>query len=101
MTFIGIAPRLLTASYAPSVGNSLFQAKIAVHDGERSFRAAAEHMARAQALGAKQRQIADAVGKTVGWVNRLLQWRKSEYKDETPFGPQSKASRERRALLVQ
>jgi hypothetical protein len=32
----------------------------------------------------------------VGWVNRLLQWRRAGYRDETPFGPGSKAVRERR-----
>jgi hypothetical protein len=39
-----------------------------------SFRAAAEEMARARAQGAKQRDIAEGVGKSVAWVNRLLKW---------------------------
>ena len=44
-----------------------------------SFRAAAEDMARAHAQGAKQRDIAKGVGKSVAWVNRLLKWQESGY----------------------
>lgn len=58
------------------------------------YRSAAEHMAKAQDKGASQRRIADYLGKSPAWVNRLLRWRKSGHRD-TPFGPQSKASRER------
>jgi hypothetical protein len=55
---------------------------------------AAEYIAKAQEQGATQRVIAERVGKSVGWVNRLLQWRLEGYK-ETAFGPPSKARRER------
>lgn len=41
-----------------------------------SFRAAAEDIARAHDQGATQRKIADGVGKSAAWVNRLLQWLK-------------------------
>lgn len=44
-----------------------------------SFRAAADDMARAHAQGAKQRDIAKGVGKSVAWVNRLLKWQESGY----------------------
>ena len=40
-----------------------------------SFRAAADDMARACDQGAKQREVARGVGKSVAWVNRLLKWR--------------------------
>jgi hypothetical protein len=40
-----------------------------------SFRAAAEYLAAAQELGVLQRQLADEVGKSAGWVNGLLKWR--------------------------
>ena len=49
----------------------------------------------AQAQGASQRKIAVTVGKSPGWVNRLLQWRLNGYCDGTPFGSQAKASRQR------
>jgi hypothetical protein len=58
------------------------------------YRSATEHMSKAQRKGASQRHIASYLGKSSAWVNRLLRWRKSGYKD-TPFGPESKASRER------
>lgn len=58
------------------------------------YRKATEHMAKAQENGASQRRIANYLGKSPAWVNRLLRWRKSGYQD-TPFGPQSKAGRER------
>src|SRR5438046_345026 len=47
----------------------LSRAKTEIEKGEASLRAAAEYMAQAQALGASQRDIAAAVGKSVGWVN--------------------------------
>ena len=68
--------------------------------GETSLHAAAEDIAAAQEQGATQRQIAEAVRKSAAWVNRLLKWRQSGYKDGTAFGPQAKASR-RRAQRVQ
>ena len=60
-----------------------------------SWRAAAEDMAAAKALGSSQRQIARAVGMSSTWVHQMLKWRSEGYKDGTPFGPQSKAGRER------
>lgn len=61
----------------------------------KHYRKAVEHMAKAQKKGASQRLIADSIGKSPAWVNRLLRWRTSGYRDETPFGPESKAKRER------
>jgi hypothetical protein len=52
-------------------------------------------MAAAKALGASQRQIAKAVGMSSTWVHQMLKWRAEDYKDITPFGPQSKANRQR------
>ena len=78
-----------------SVSEFLTRAKRAIESGDTSMRAAAEDIAAAQKQGATQRQIAEAVGKSVGWVNRLLQWRSGGYQAETAFGPQSKARRQR------
>ncbi|WLA81945.1 hypothetical protein [Bradyrhizobium elkanii] len=44
-----------------------------------SFRAAAEDIWRACDQGAKQREVARGVGKSVAWVNRLLKWRERGY----------------------
>jgi hypothetical protein len=78
-----------------SVNELLVRAKQAIGSGEMSLRAAAEDMAAAQQQGATQREIAAAVEKSAAWVNRLLQWRSGGYRDN-PFGPESKASRQRR-----
>ena len=84
-----VTQRMLT------VAELLSRATRSIASGESSLRAAAEDLAAAQAQGATQRQIAEAVGKSAGWVNRLLQWRETGYRDGTAFGPQAKASRQR------
>jgi cytoskeletal protein RodZ len=42
---------------------------------------------------ATQREIAEAVGRSPSWVNRLLKWHRSGYKQYSPFGPTTKAGR--------
>ncbi|SRR5216683_498362 len=84
----------------PSIGVLLNRAHLCIIKGEVSFRKAAEYIATAAERGATQRKIAAGVGKSVGWVNALLQWRQGGYQD-TPFGPSVKASRERAALFSQ
>lgn len=76
----------------------LVRAKNAIHAGDKSLRSAAEDIANAQAQGATQRDIARAVGKSAAWVNRLLQWKDKGFPDSTPFGPASKAARQRRLV---
>jgi hypothetical protein len=72
------------------------RAKAAIEAGDQSLHDAAEALALAQEdFKASQRDIADAVGKSVAWVNRLLQWRRQGYVG-TPFGPGSKARDQRR-----
>jgi hypothetical protein len=78
-----------------AVSELLRRAKQAIESGETSLQAAAEDLAAAQERGATQRQIAEAVGKSAGWVNRLLKWRVGGFSDGTAFGPQAKASRQR------
>jgi len=79
----------------------LARARQSIESGVSSFRAAAEYLADAQEQGATQRQIAEAVGKSAAWVNRLLRWRQSGYQDDTAFGPQARASRQRARRRVQ
>lgn len=77
----------------------LGRAKDAIQDGDQSMREAAEALALArQDFNATQREMAAAVGKSVAWVNRLLQWGQ-EGCSGTPFGPGSKASRKRRKCV--
>lgn len=73
----------------------LIGARRLIESGVVSLRAASDKIAEAENQGATQREIAKAVGKSVGWVNGLLKWRKLGYPSETPFGPSSKASRSR------
>lgn len=71
------------------------RAKDAIAAGDQSLHDAAEALALAREdFKSSQREIADAVGKSVAWVNRLLQWKKQGFVG-TPFGPGSKARRER------
>jgi hypothetical protein len=78
-----------------TVTELLSRAKHAIESGETSLHVAAEDIAAAQEQGATQREIAEAVGKSAAWVNRLLAWRRQGYRDDTPFGPQEKAKRQR------
>ena len=85
----------------PTVTELLSRAKQAIESVDASYRAAGDAMAAAQQQGTTQQEIADAVGKSVPWVSVLLKWHARGNWDETPFGPQSKASRKRRAELLQ
>jgi len=67
------------------IGSLLEQAKRAIAAGESSLKKAAECIAKAQAQGATQRQIAEGVGKSAAWVNQLLKWRSHGY-EGTAFG---------------
>jgi hypothetical protein len=72
------------------------RAKDAIEAGDQSLHDAAEALALAQEdFKASQREIAEAVAKSPAWVNRLLQWRR-EGCVGSPFGPGSKAGRQRR-----
>jgi len=82
-------------SQEASIQAHLEIAKKAIASGENDLRRAAEHIAEARKQGASQRRIAAAIGKSVSTVNRYLGWHDSGYRDETPFGPESKAKRQR------
>jgi hypothetical protein len=72
----------------------LRRGKAAIDAGESSPREAAEALALAQQdFKATQREIAEAVGRSLGWVNRLLTWRRSGYKESSPFGPTTRVGR--------
>jgi hypothetical protein len=72
----------------------LRRAKNAIDAGERRLHEAADALAVAQEdFKATQREIAKAVGRSVSWVNRLLKWRQSGYKEHSPFGPTTTAGR--------
>ncbi|SHG24186.1 hypothetical protein [Bradyrhizobium erythrophlei] len=74
----------------------LSRSKDAIETGDQLLHDAAEALALAQQdFKASQREIAEAVGKSVAWVNRLLQWQRHGCVG-TPFGPSSKAGRELR-----
>jgi hypothetical protein len=72
----------------------LSRAKTALDKGEDSLREAAEALALAQQdHKATQREMAKALGRSATWVNRLLKWKRSGYKDHSPFGPTTKVDR--------
>jgi hypothetical protein len=78
-----------------TVKELLIRARQRIDLGVCSLRGAAEDLSAAQDQGATQREIAKGVGKSVGWGNGLLSWRKRGYPHDTPFGPSSKESRQR------
>jgi len=72
----------------------LRRAKTAIEAGEQSLHEAAEALGVAQELhGVTQREMANTIGKSASWVNKLLKWRRSGYKDHSPFGPTTKRGR--------
>jgi hypothetical protein len=56
------------------------RARRAVAAGEAKLRDAAEYLAKAAELGARQKQSAKAIGKSQQWVSQLLLWRKNGYR---------------------
>lgn len=79
---------------SPSEEELLSRAKSAVDAGEQSMRDAAEALGIAHELhGTSQAEMARAIGRSEAWVSYLLQWRRSGYKDDSPFGPKTKAAR--------
>jgi hypothetical protein len=64
------------------------RAKDAIESGETSLRDAADALALAKEnFDATQREMAEAIGRSASWVNRLLKWQQSSYKEYSPFGP--------------
>jgi hypothetical protein len=83
-----------TASNTTTIAELLKRAKAAIEAGEQSLQEAAEALGVAQELhGTSQAEMARAIGKSEAWVSYLLRWRRSGYKDESPFGPRNKAGR--------
>jgi hypothetical protein len=72
----------------------LQRARDAIDAGEQRLREAAEGLGLAHELhGASQAEMARAIGKSEAWVSYLLQWRRSGYKGDSPFGPRTKVGR--------
>jgi hypothetical protein len=83
-----------------AIGDKLLsRSKVRIDKGWRSIRDGVEDFAVAkERCNATQREIAGRLGKAESWVSRMLKWREEGYPD-TPFGPESKAARERRMRL--
>ena len=87
-------PSVATVMSRTTKAELLSRAKAAIEAGESSVRDAAEALALAQnEFNATQREMAEAVGRSASWVNRLLKWRRSGYMEYSPFGPTTKAGR--------
>jgi hypothetical protein len=83
-----------SAANTTTKGELLERAKAAIEAGEQSLHAAAEALGLAQDdHSATQREMAEAVGMSASWVNKLLKWRRSGYKEHSPFGPTTKSGR--------
>jgi hypothetical protein len=72
----------------------LQRAKDAIDAGEQRLHEAAEVLALAHSdFKLTQRDLANAIGRSASWVNRLLKWRQSGYKEHSPFGPTTTTGR--------
>jgi hypothetical protein len=91
----------MTASVVKDGNSAIALAKNAIASSDRNLRLAAQYLGFAEETGKTQRQMAEGVGKSVGWVNRLLKWRRDGFPGDTPFGPQSAEARERKQEHVQ
>jgi flagellar biosynthesis GTPase FlhF len=88
----------------PTKAELFASAKASIAMGDKSFtdayqfyREAAECLAMlGENHGATQQEMAENVGKSIGWVNALLKWRKTDYRAKTVFGAAAKAARERK-----
>ena len=68
-------------------------ARAALESGE-NLRNIAERLAGANKdFHVSQREIGRTLGRSTSWVNRLLKWRQSGYKQTSPFGPTTRAAR--------
>jgi hypothetical protein len=67
--------------------------KAAIASSTRSMRDAANDLHTLLCQGMTQREIADAVGKSVGWVNAIHMWQIGGCKGDSPFGPTTKRGR--------
>ena len=80
---------------AKNANEAIAFAAQAIASSDRNLKLAAEYLAYAEEEGKTQRQMAEGVGKSAAWVNRLLQWRRDGYPEDTPFGTQSQERDER------
>jgi hypothetical protein len=88
-----LRPLPRTALYGTTKAEVLGRAKAAVEAGAGP-RVIAGMLACAQRdFGASQREIGSAIGRSASSVNRLLKWRRSAYKNPSPFGPTTRAGR--------
>jgi hypothetical protein len=66
----------MSKTVAKNADEAIAFAAKAIASANRNLKLAAEYLAYAQAEGKTQRQMAEGVGKSAGWVNRLLQWQR-------------------------
>jgi hypothetical protein len=86
-------PAARTVAYGTTKAEVLSRAKAAIEAGE-SLRAIAERLACAKEdFHTSQRQISRAVGWHPSKVSRVLKWRRTGYKQSSPFGPTTRAGR--------
>lgn len=80
-------------AYGTTKAEALNRARTALQTGE-GLRNIAERLACAKKdFHVSQREIGRTLGRSASWVNRLLKWRQSGYKQASPFGPTTRAAR--------
>jgi hypothetical protein len=64
----------VSQTIAKNANEAIARAAQLIAASDRNLKLAAECLAYAQAKGKTQHQIAESVGKSVGWITRLLQF---------------------------
>ena len=77
---------------AKNANEAIAFAAQAIASSDRNLKLAAEYLAYAEEEGKTQRQIAEGVGKSAAWVNRLLQWRRDGYPEDTPSARRARSA---------
>lgn len=79
----------------PTKDDLLNRAKVEIDKSEGKVRLAAEALAQAKKeFGATQKEMAKAIDRSQSYVAKLLKWCDSGFKENSPFGPTTKAERE-------
>jgi hypothetical protein len=76
------------------IARLLDQAKLAIEADDKREAAALMSIAY-EHYGARQQEIAAAIGRSQAWVSRMLRWRREGFRKGALFGPASKDARMR------
>jgi hypothetical protein len=86
---------VLTTVEQPVYQQDLMAARALFARGDASYKEACEHLLKAQAAGASQREMAKAIGRSQTTVNRYLKWHADGCDPAGPFAPDNERHHKR------